>query len=137
MRVAASESAGFRSPWRVTGVREYVHRGVTAMSQSNVKQAEVNRETIEFDGLPTQFNDPSSKETVDDKLVIELIGQLLLTASRSHRAFLEQQEHLVVELMQQIPANPRLVEAELAKVYQQIKASFIRLVEAIGDHSPP
>jgi hypothetical protein len=35
--------------------------------------------------------------------------------------------------MQRIADNPRSVEAELANTYQQIKASFSRLVEAIGD----
>lgn len=110
---------------------------VTAMSPSKLKPTEGNRDTVEFDALPIQSDDLSSKVTVDDKLVIELIGQLLLTASQSHRTFLEQQERLVVELMHQIPEKPRLVEAELAKVYQQIRASFVRLAEAIGDHSLP
>jgi hypothetical protein len=93
------------------------------------------RETVEFDSLPPQPTEASSKETVDDKMVIELLGQLLLTASQSHRTFLEEQERHVGELMQRIPDNPRVVESELAKVYQQIRASFARLVEAIGDHT--
>jgi hypothetical protein len=94
---------------------------------------DVARETVEFDSLTIQPVDQSTKETVDEKMVLELLGQLLLTASQSHRAFLEQQEHSVRELMQRISDNPRSVEAELANIYQQIKASFSRLVEAIGD----
>jgi hypothetical protein len=78
--------------------------------------------------------DEASKETVDEKLVIELLGQLLLAASRSHRTFLEQQELQVRQLIEKIPENPRQVEMELAKIYQEIRASFSRLVEAIGDH---
>jgi hypothetical protein len=103
---------------------------------TSIKPAETEavRETVEFDRLPAQLTDASTKETVDDKLVLELLGQLLLTASQSHRTFLEHQEKCVRELMQKIPDNPPAVEAELAKVYQQIKASFARLVEAIGDH---
>jgi len=107
------------------------------MSLSKANKSEGNRDTVEFEAFPLQSDDSSSKDTVDDKLVIELIGQLLLTASQSHRTFLEQQERLVVELMHQIPEKPRFVEAELAKVYQQIRASFVRLAEAIGDHSLP
>ena len=104
------------------------------MSQSKVTERDAVRETVEFDGLPVQLTDAANKETVDDKMVLELLGQLLLTASQSHRTFLEHQELCVRELMQQIPDRPRFVESELAKVYQQIRASFSRLVEAIGDH---
>jgi hypothetical protein len=107
----------------------------TAVTSFKAVETEAIRETVEFDSLPAQLTDPSNKETVDDKLVLELLGQLLLTASQSHRTFLEQQEQCVRELMQRIPDNPRAVESELAKVYQQIKASFARLVEAIGDHT--
>jgi hypothetical protein len=71
---------------------------------------------------------------VDDKLVIELLCQLLLNASQTHRMFLQEQERALLELIERIPENPRVVEAEVLKVYQQIKASFSRLVEAIGDH---
>jgi hypothetical protein len=92
------------------------------------------RETVEFDSLPTHLTDISNRETVDDKMVLELLAQLLLAASQSHRTFLEQQEQCVRELIQRIPDNPRIVESELIKVYQQIKQSFSRLVEAIGDH---
>ena len=105
------------------------------MSQLNVTESDESRETVEFDKLPAQFTDEANKETVDDKMVLELLGQLLLTASQSHRTFLEQQECRVRELMQRIPDNPQSVESELAKVYQQIRASFSRLVDAIGDHS--
>jgi hypothetical protein len=101
---------------------------------SPTTKRETGRDTVEFGSLPVQFTDDSTKETVDEKMVIELLGQLLLTASQSHRNFLEQQEEHVRELMQRIRENPRQVEAELAKVYQQIKASFTRLAEAIGDH---
>jgi hypothetical protein len=94
---------------------------------------EAARETVEFDSLTLPPVDQSTKETVDEKMVLELLGQLLLTASQSHRAFLEQQEQSVRELMLRIPDNPRSVETELANIYQQIKASFSRLVEAIGD----
>jgi hypothetical protein len=95
-----------------------------------------SRDTVEFDSLPVQpLVDQSAKETIDEKLVLELLGQLLLTASQSHRTFLEQQEQSVRELMQRIPDSPRIVETELAKVYQQIRASFSRFVEAIGDIS--
>jgi hypothetical protein len=97
-------------------------------------ERDVVRETVEFDSLPVQVSDESTKETVDEKMVLALLGQLLLTASQSHRTFLEQQEQCVRELMQRIPDSPHLVESELAKVYQRIKASFTRLVEAIGDH---
>jgi hypothetical protein len=93
------------------------------------------RETVDFDSLPAQLTNESSKETVNDKLVLQLLGQLLLTASQSHRTFLEQQARCVRELMQRVPDNRRVVETELAMVYQQLKASFSRLVEAIGDHS--
>ena len=105
------------------------------MSQSKATERDGVRETVEFTSLPVQPTDEANKETLDDKMIIELLGQLLLTASQSHRTFLEQQEHNVRELMQQIPDNPRFVESELAKVYQQIRASFSRLAEAIGDHT--
>jgi hypothetical protein len=101
---------------------------------AKASERDVVRETVEFDSLPVQPIDQSTKETVDEKMVLELLGQLLLTAIQSHRVFLEEQEQRVRELMQRIPDNPRLVDAELAAVYQQIKASFSRLVEAIGDH---
>ncbi|HEX4413765.1 MAG TPA: hypothetical protein VH107_09065 [Lacipirellulaceae bacterium] len=104
------------------------------MSSRTTTNREAGRDTVEFGSLPVQSSDQSTKETVDEKMVLELLGQLLLTASQSHRNFLEQQEKQVRELMQKIPHSPRLVESELAKVYQQIKASFSRLVEAIGDH---
>jgi hypothetical protein len=107
------------------------------VSQLKVSEVDGVRETVEFTKFPAnlaQSVDEASKDTVDDKMVIELLGQLLLTASQSHRTFLEQQEHRVRELMQRIPDSPRFVEAELVKVYQQIRASFTRLVEAIGDH---
>lgn len=91
------------------------------------------RETVEFDSLPSDWVDSSNRETVDDKLVIELLSQLLLTASQTHRTFLEEQERVVRELLTKIPENPRFVESELLKVYQQIRASFTRLVDAIGD----
>lgn len=104
------------------------------MSQQEATERESSRDTVEFDGLLPLLVDEANKETVDDKMVIELLGQLLLTASQSHRTFLEQQENCVRELMQQIPRNPQFVEAELIKVYQQIRASFSRLAEAIGDH---
>jgi hypothetical protein len=100
---------------------------------SPTTKREAARETVEFDSLPLQPIDQSTKETVDEKMVLELLGQLLLTASQAHRAFLEQQEQSVRQLMQRIADNPRSVEAELANTYQQIKASFSRLVEAIGD----
>jgi hypothetical protein len=101
-----------------------------------VKTTERNavRETVEFDSLPVQRIDPSTKETVDEKMVLELLGQLLLSAMQSHRVFLKSQEQRVRELIAKIPDSPRIVDAELAEVYQQIKASFSRLVEAIGDH---
>jgi hypothetical protein len=102
--------------------------------QAKASERDVVRETVEFDCLPVQRIDQSTKETVDEKMVLELLGQLLLTAIQSHRVFLEEREQHVRELMQRIPENPRLVDAELAAVYQQIKASFSRLVEAIGDH---
>jgi hypothetical protein len=104
------------------------------VSPLNFTESEGIRETVEFDMLPAQPADQASKETVDDKMVLELLGQLLLTASQSHRTFLEQQERCVRSLLLRIPDEPVFVEAELAKVYQQIKASFSRLVEAIGDH---
>jgi hypothetical protein len=104
------------------------------VSPVKATERDVVRETVEFDSLPVQQIDESNKDTVDEKMVLELLGQLLLTASQSHRTFLEQQEQCVRELMQRIPDSPRVVESELAKVYQQIKASFSRLVEAIGDH---
>ena len=106
------------------------------MSQFNTTHArqEKNRDTVEFDSLPELPADEANKETVDEKLVIELLGQLLLAASRSHRTLLEQQEQLVHQLIEKIPENPRHVEAELARIYQEIRASFSRLVEAIGDH---
>ncbi len=104
------------------------------MPQQKVTERDASRDTVEFDGLLPQLADEANKETVDDKMVIELLGQLLLTASQSHRTFLEQQENCVRELMQQIPHNPQVVEVELIKVYQQIRASFSRLAEAIGDH---
>lgn len=107
----------------------------TAMTPFNAMTSEGARETVEFDSLPADWADPASRETVDDKMVIELLSQLLLTASQTHRTFLEEQERLVRELAKKIPENPRFVEAELLKVYQQIKASFTRLIEAIGDLS--
>ena len=110
----------------------FVDRGLAVLPSPTTKR-DAARETVEFDSLPLQPADQSTKETVDEKMVIELLGQLLLTASQSHRAFLEQQELSVRQLMQRIPDNPRAVEAELANIYQQIKASFSRLVEAIGD----
>lgn len=103
------------------------------MSSFHAVEGQGSRDTVEFDSLPSDWMDPANRETVDDKLVIELLSQLLLTASRTHRTFLEQQEQLVQELIDRIHDNPRIVEAELLKVYQQIKASFSRLVEAIGD----
>jgi hypothetical protein len=108
-------------------------RGIV-VSQLKVTEDDGVRETVEFNKFPDQLTDEASKETVDDKMVIELLAQLLLTASQSHRTFLEQQELRVRELMQRIPDNPLFVESELVKVYQQIRASFSRLVEAIGDH---
>lgn len=110
----------------------FVDRGPAVLPSPATKR-EAARETVEFDSLPVQPVDQSTKETVDEKMVLELLGQLLLTASQSHRAFLEQQEQSVRQLMQRIADNPRSVEAELANTYQQIKASFTRLVEAIGD----
>lgn len=104
------------------------------VSSRTTTDREAGRETVEFGSLPVQPADESTKETVDEKMVLELLGQLLLTSSQAHRTFLKQQEQYVSELMQKIPDDPRLVESELAKVYQQIKASFTRLVEAIGDH---
>ena len=104
------------------------------MLPAKATERETARETVEFDSLPVQPTNPSTKDTVDEKMVLELLGQLLLISSQSHRKFLEEQEQCVRELMQRIPDSPRVVEAELAKVYQQIKASFTRLVEAIGDH---
>ncbi len=95
---------------------------------------EKNRETVEFDSLPSQPTNEANKETVDEKLVIELLGQLLLAASRSHRTFLKQQEQQVRQLIEKIPENPQHVETELARIYQEIRASFSRLVEAIGEH---
>jgi hypothetical protein len=103
------------------------------MSSFKTVEGQSARETVEFDALPADWADPATRETVDDKMVIELLSQLLLSASQTHRTFLEQQEQLVRELMKRIPENPRLVESELLKVYQQIKASFTRLSEAIGD----
>jgi hypothetical protein len=102
------------------------------LPSTTTTKRDVARETVEFDST-IQPVDQATKETVDEKMVLELLGQLLLTASQSHRAFLEQQEQSVRELMQRISDNPRSVEAELANIYQQIKASFSRLVEAIGD----
>ena len=104
------------------------------MPPQKVTERDAVRETVEYNRLPAEITDEANKETVDDKMVIELLGQLLLTASQSHRTFLEQQEHCVRELMQRIPDNPQFVESEIVKVYQQIRASFSRLVEAIGDH---
>ncbi len=104
------------------------------MSSVKATERDIVRETVEFDSLPVQLIDQSTKETVDEKMVLELLGQLLLSSMQSHRIFLEQQEQHVRELLQRIPDSPRLVDAELAEVYQQIKASFSRLVEAIGDH---
>ena len=92
------------------------------------------RETIEFDSLPDSLISRANVETIDDKMVLELLGQLLITASQSHRTFLKQQEQFVRDLMLRIPDSPRVVESELLEVYQKIKASFSRLVEAIGDH---
>ena len=105
------------------------------MLHSNpIVRQEKSRETVEFDSLPNLSTDEANKETVDEKLVIELLGQLLLAASRSHRTFLEQQEAHVRLLIEKIAENPRHVESELARIYQEIRASFSRLVEAIGDH---
>jgi hypothetical protein len=104
------------------------------VSPQKVTEPDAVRETVEFNKLPAQLTDEANKETVDEKMVIELLAQLLLTSSQSHRTFLEYQECYVRELMQRIPDNPQFVQAELVKVYQQIRASFSRLVEAIGDH---
>jgi hypothetical protein len=112
----------------------FLRKGFAVTAPSTAKR-DAAHETVEFDSLPVELIDQSTKETVDEKLVLELLGQLLLTASQSHRTFLEEQEKSVRELMQKIPDSPRTVEAELAKVYQQIRASFARLVEAIGDIS--
>ena len=104
------------------------------MPQSKATERDGARETIEFTSFPPQLTDQANKETVDDKMVLELLGQLLLTASQSHREFLQQQEDSVRDLMKRIPDNPQFVESELAKVYQQVRVSFSRLVEAIGDY---
>lgn len=103
------------------------------MAQRSVN-SEGGHDTVEFDSLTLPLNGDALKDTVDEKLVIELLGQLLLTASQAHRTLLEEQENRVRSLMQRIADDPQSVEAELLKVYQDIKASFSRLVQAIGDH---
>jgi hypothetical protein len=128
-------------PWQVFDrCCQAVARAPVVLHPSSNARQEKTRETVEFDTLSSvpDFSilpvDEANKETVDEKLVIELLGQLLLAASRSHRTFLEQQELQVRQLIERIPENPRQVESELARVYQEIRASFSRLVEAIGDH---
>jgi hypothetical protein len=103
------------------------------MEPVSTDESDPTRETLEFSAPPAASSDQALKDTVDDKLVLELLGQLLITASQSHRSYLEKQEIYVSELVQRLPADARFVESELAKVYQDIKASFSRLVEAIGD----
>jgi hypothetical protein len=124
--------AKFGPLWSVIKPNSFI-KGTAVLRLKDTEHEGV-RETVEFNSLPVQQTDESTKETVDEKMVLELLGQLLLTASQAHRTFLEQQEQCVRELMQRIPDSPRLVESELTKVYQQIKASFSRLAEAIGDH---
>ena len=104
------------------------------MSQASIDKTESSRETLEFSISVAQFSGEATKDTIDVAMVVELLCQLLLTASLSHRTFLEQQENCVRDLMQRLPDDAQLVEAELAKVYHQIKASFNRLAEAIGDN---
>lgn len=84
------------------------------MSQSKATERNGVRETIEFTSFLLPQTDEANKETVDDKMVLELLGQLLLAASQSHRIFLQQQEDSVRDLMKRIPDNPRFVESELA-----------------------
>src|SRR4051794_1704506 len=95
-------------------------RSSTGAAVSPVKASErdVVRETVEFDNLPGELIDQSTRETVDEKMIVELLGELLLASMKSHRVFLGQQEERVRELMQRIPDSPRFVDAELAEVYQ-------------------
>ena len=104
------------------------------MSSLKTNAGQEVRKTIEFDSLPDSLISSANVETIDDKMVLELLGQLLITASQSHRTFLEQQEEFARDLMLRISDSPRVVESELLEAYQRIIASFSRLVEAIGDY---